>query len=640
MPFMLWINHFGITALALFAPVGLLILGCSALIMHSVNWKDSRPWLMVWFPMLIPLPFQLVAGNSVSWLLLQFLLIVTASFILQVRTNINLGLSIALLLTIMGMFAFWQQSSEFWLDSDSGLDIYRVLTKTSLLEARQQPYQSFGKTWQTYRKSESLSLSFEARALRLGKGGGWYVYNPKVSLENFIDEMGDAAVRVNIPTDDDSARYISREMYLTEPLAERTFRAHITLRASQDIITAGCNGIVLQENGGHYRGRCLPINLTAEWQTFEVIWYADETVTTHHLRLLLNNINVPYEVKKTILEELKDGQWVELNPLEPAGVVVRPLVANVRRQNLPSYIFVPEANWMHYQYDFDFDVPDDLVTFLLQLEYGTVLELRNIRLTDDASSPVQATTFSRVSMWFPQANLAGHSIALLGLIILSVQQGARGFIYLLVCFFGIYLTGSRTALLAFLIAGPILVMLNSSGKERRFIFLLMITSMFLLSLLTITGKLQPSRIFVFDDTNTVTRYEIWQLAWGGVLSNPWTGFGEGDDSFLNYWKNHSDAPTQAVNHTHNFWLQFAFNYGFPGLLAGIWVVLALVMLAWQRGRWLGVIPVLAVLFMNSWDYTLLFSGIIFLLILHLNSFIGFTRLCGHKKYGVPVAAPD
>ncbi len=617
-----WFDHLGIFSLAIYPPVGLGLFFLKTLFERTwqQDLRQIRPWFHLWIALLFPVPFQFFASHDSRWLIFGFILALVASWVLVSRVRIWKGLAAALMVILATGMITRETSKDLWINPTQPLELPNTLSGISTLSNSSNLYHSFGKIWSLAPGNHSLRLSFEARSNEGTFGWDWYRYHPEFQLEPFHDEAGQLATKVIPPVMLGKSHYITRELDTGQTLAGRTFRATVELRSPDAISTSECDGIILQENGGRYGGQCLPISLNNLWQTFQVVWTAHESILTSHLRLVLINLGTPYDVKGARLEERIDNTWIELGPLEPTGVTVRPFIAEMRRQELPSFAFVPKAAWEKYSYNFDVQTLSEDIRFLLQLEGNTSLEIRHILLEDSkTNTKVPGIPFSRQSLWFPQANLAGHSATMLGLTLLnSLSSGWLGLLSSGLTFASIYLTGSRAAWLAALLGIPWLLWLIAR-QERRWIVVILLIGVTLLIIPLRTVGLVSSRVLDLEDGNTVTRTQIWRVSWEGFLEHPWTGLGGNHQDFLTYWENHPNAPQQTADHAHNFWLHFAVSFGIPGLLASLWITVGLLYLAWRWGQWRGLAVVLPVFLMNIFDYTLFYSSVLFLLIFAMNT---------------------
>jgi hypothetical protein len=614
----LWLNHLATFGLAIFLPLSLILFSFLRL-KNPQRLQLWFPWLYVWVALLFPAVFQLFAGHFSVWLITQFLLSLSVSFILVNYSK--WGLLLSLVVILVALITSWEQSRHSWTDSTTTPQFNNMVRGISVLEnSASTYYRAIGKSWHTSPGKKQIQLSFAARSLTDEPTWEWYRYNLDYILEPFMDNSGDDALHVTPPESANKSHYITREVFTGQPLANRIFRATVSLRSEIPQSTQGCDGIVLQENGGTYRGQCQAVNLNHEWQTFETIWQAPEGIETQNLRVVLLNLASPYDVKGLRLEEKINGIWQQITPLEPAGIVLRPQIANVRRQELPSFVFVPGTKWQTYTHTFDLTVPDHKLSFVFQLQGGAALELRNIRLQNAVTQQrLKPFTFTRLPLWFTQANLAGHTIAMLGLA-LTVAFRSIGIKVLIVVLTlaAISFTGSRAAFLAALLGMCWLLLLSIKVKPRVFMTALIV--LVALAIFSWNTDLGLTRVLNLEDENSVKRVEIWKVAWQGFLENPWTGIGEDSDAFIKYWQSNPAAPTQIANHAHNFWLHFAITYGISGLIASLWISIGLFHLAWRWGKTQGIGIVLAMFVMNFLDYSLFYSSFLGLFVLTINTF--------------------
>lgn len=608
-----WLSQFAAFSLSFFVPLGLLIFLLEN-IKQSSAWSGLRPWLWVWLGLLIPITPQILTGRFPLWLILQFLIVLFASWVLRSFHKLTFGLTLSLIVIFVFYIVFFQLSKQLWLDPYTTPSLLKTLSGISVINNNSTHLRSFGKSWSS--ATSEFQLSFEARSQETTPTWEWYRYNTDFRLEPFTDTTGQLSVHVIPPALTEKSRYIAQELFTGKTLAGRTFRASIDLRSEQVQKTEGCNGIILQENGGKYRGQCLALELKPEWQTFHVEWRAPENILTQHIRIVLNNLESPYDLRNVKLEEKLGESWQTLGPLEPSGISIRPFTENTRRQNLPSYSFVPVKEWKTYNFEFNLETP--VHRLILQTQAGANLELRNITLFDITKQKMlQELPLNRHSLWFPQANLAGHSITILGLaLLININKSWQGMSVILLTLTCLFFTGSRTAWIGALIGMPWLLLLRIPSRQK----IPGILGIILLGCgLIFMSDFNNSRVFNPEDDNSVKRTEIWKVAWQGFLTHPWSGLGESPKAFKAYWESNPQAPRLAADHAHNFWLHFAVTYGISGLAASIWITLALGRLAWKWGRLKGLVLVAVVCVMNVFDYTLFYSGFLSLFILTINT---------------------
>ncbi len=111
------------------------------------------------------------------------------------------------------------------------------------------------------------------------------------------------------------------------------------------------------------------------------------------------------------------------------------------------------------------------------------------------------------------------------------------------------------------------------------------------------------------------RVPYWQAAWQGIRAKPWLGWGP--DSFPDYyrttWPNNRKLGS-LPSHVHNFFLHVLFERGVLGFL-GLALLLAAVLWGTFRTRDSALLAVvLAALFINLFDVTLFYGGVLYPLV--------------------------
>src|SRR5690606_30320346 len=129
----------------------------------------------------------------------------------------------------------------------------------------------------------------------------------------------------------------------------RMFRMAATLRSNSELSTSGCDGLVLQENGGRYRGECQPVTLSPQWSEYTLNWTVPEGVTGSELRVLVSNIRGDYEIASVLVEEwLADG-WRLIGPLEPAGLQIGVRSPDADRAGTATHTLIPTSSWERHR---------------------------------------------------------------------------------------------------------------------------------------------------------------------------------------------------------------------------------------------------------------------------------------------------
>lgn len=110
----------------------------------------------------------------------------------------------------------------------------------------------------------------------------------------------------------------------------------------------------------------------------------------------------------------------------------------------------------------------------------------------------------------------------------------------------------------------------------------------------------------------VARLPYWQLAWQGILEKPLLGWGP--NSFPAYYQSYADARGQLREtpaHVHNLYLHMLFERGILGFTGLLLFLLALSMKAFQRRDIPFLLVLVAVLFVNFFDTSLVYGGVLY-----------------------------
>jgi hypothetical protein len=614
-----WLSNLGAIGLVLYAPAGLVVFFFRKLVEKQLALRDVRPWLYVWLPLLLPVPFQLLAGRFPAWLILQCLLTLLASLILTSNVHLKVSLTLALLAALaFGLFER-ESSKRLWYHDD-GLQTTQNLLRGQSVVSGDDPgfYQNglikIAKTWELPPDTQNLELSFQAKYMGGKSDWSWYTNNTQTRLEQ-RQEAGETFTRVYQPPD--GKRRIVRRVRTNVAMAGRTVRVSLDVRTAQTTTSEDCYGLRLHTFEESHQV-CLGLELTPQWQRFTLETTFPENAQLSGFEFMLDTIDSPFfDVKNVVVEERIGETWRPLST-EPAGGLVILELPDTHPLNWPSLQFIPGTDWQTYQLELQSEKLKELsvARWILQIENGLTIALKNVKLSSPERK-LSAQALPRFTLWFTHANLAGHTLVLVGLILLaSLRSLWLGIPVAVLMFSCIYFTGSRAAWLASLIA-LLLLWIMAKAKQRLWLFTAGVMGA-LLSLSFRDVALGSFRVFNLEDGNTVTRTEIWRVAWPGMLEYPWTGVGAGSPNFVAFWENNPEAPAQIAAHAHNFWLQFAVSFGVPGLVSSLWLTAALLFLGWRWGRWRGFIIVLATFFMNIFDYTFFYTGVLFLLILGLN----------------------
>jgi O-antigen ligase len=617
-----WLEGVAACGLVIYPPVGVALFFLHALI--SDRPSLHRCWL--WPALLVLGLWILLQGRLDLWLFTQ------AGLALLLAIFVTINSARAVLLGIIAGFAVIavaggferELSRHLWLDAGSPQTFTDKLQGVTQLSGDSPGWRRNGvrlseKTWRLEPGTDRLKLSFEARLTAGQPGWQWYTNNPEVQQE-LRSEAGEQFTRIVSPPE--GRRDVVQRVRTVGAVAGRTFRVNLELRAPEPVMAEGCQGLQLRTFDAPFQ-HCESVSLSEDWQRFSITATFPPEAGQPALELRINHIATPsFDVRNVSFEELAGDGWTPLYPVEPAGLQVRLPLPDVHIFSHPALNIVPGEEWQRYTLAIEHEALRELkqVSFLLQLEVGVDVALRDISLTSltpDARQPLPSA-FPRFDLWYLQANLAGHTFAATGLLLLLLARSSWvGLGGLLIVLGAIFLTGSRAAWLAALAGLPWLLWLGTQGRARLLAFgsLGMITIAFFLGVGgDALGRLQ---VWQAEDGNTVPRTEIWNSAWNTLMAQPWTGVGE--QGFVSAWQaQHPDDRREVPTHAHNFWLQFGAAYGIPGLLAALWLSGGLLVIAWRWGRWRGLGLVVPVLIMQVFDYTLFYAGVLFPLILGLN----------------------
>lgn len=206
--------------------------------------------------------------------------------------------------------------------------------------------------------------------------------------------------------------------------------------------------------------------------------------------------------------------------------------------------------------------------------------------------------------------LIGHSnffayVCLLGLISIAWLYGRRkvsliglaaGGAILVFCFL---LSGSRSAMVAWVVLVSVLLLRRDGGQISRFnktMIFLVVTSFLLLPFMPTLGRWLATTFpsgQIFDDrivalgqrgVESSGRVVEWQIAWNLFLDNWWGGVGVGNyagQSFERHVELGLPSPPGLFLHSHNSLLQLAVELGVAGAIWSVAVVFLMVRFGWR-----------------------------------------------------------
>ncbi len=246
---------------------------------------------------------------------------------------------------------------------------------------------------------------------------------------------------------------------------------------------------------------------------------------------------------------------------------------------------------------------------------NTPLEFRQTSLRDLSFVPFRfflvLSSLPRTAGMAFNPNAFGAWMATLGLLV--VVSTLRWYVRLPGASFalvGILLSGSRGALIAFLVGTVFLV---SSQRSRWFTWVLLPLIFFIV----LVVQVFPQAIagiralhFLTEGANTISRLEQFHLAFESFLSNPIFGVGNLHEAMISRWTQTLTTPVEAVAHAHNLFLQVAGESGILGLTVLIFLLyMAVYRITSSKSSVAGLAVLITVLALNLVDYFFLYAPV-------------------------------
>jgi O-Antigen ligase len=609
-----WLESLQVFLLGVFAPLGLIALALPNLFRRVTT--DVRTWSLVWVvPLVLTLGAEVtrrdLAGfgpTLVAGLYLWLVCVHTrVSRRLVVAGVLPVVFAVVLLVMLLAATVELRINSSSWYHPDP-----RVVSHPNLFAWDEWHFQGLPlgdfvrRTWKVPKGVQDLEVGLEVRAVQPAPDQ-WGASDGNYRLET-LQELGESFTRVVTPLGADP--FLAWSFDTGMALSGRLFRVSLEMRSVKPIPALGCRGVWLQEDGGGYAAKCQPVSLDSSWKSIHVDWSVPyNPQSPNRIRIVLNDFDgLSYDVRRVRLEEQIGENWLPLSSLW--------LSIGVAGQSSRLWLN-PTEIWQPLKLKLKVTPSESEATLDGVLWVGSAeLEVRRVQVVGSGVLLESVPFVGRVALWFAQPNLLGHSLAALLLCGLSISR--RGWLSLLLAMTGlglIALTGSRTALLVVVVGIPLLAVQNLSLRARP-IVLSVVVAVAVLALVFTPG-IRRDGLSILNDGNATPRTRIMQIAWQAVLEHP---FGLGQGQFSKYFEQHvGTVPHDAIQHAHNFWLELATRYGFPGLIAAVWISLGLLFVAWKRARWRGLTLVTLLLALNITDNTLLYQGVFCPLILTLNA---------------------
>lgn len=626
------IGTLGVVATGMFAPVGLVLLGTRTLLLGRSPERTSR--LRVYIGLAVALWMMasvgsVVRGNlgEVAKLAGETLLIFVSAFALRAPRRIaSVGMLISLVVLVGSLLVETTVATHSWVPKG-----YRV-TLSSVLKRISRPIRvgpvgdPLYRSWHVKPGGGSLELHAQVRLLEGAPGWDWNSASQQASLSPV--RAGRSKWTQFVPQGPNP--YIFRGMNTGQPIAGHTFRASIVLRAISQ--PAPCGRFYIADRGASQRTSRV-VCPKPVWTTYWLDWTAPPDAQSPTVDIILNGFrDETLDIRDASLSERKGDRWQPLRPLSPIGVQIAlswgegapwgPPQSRIRTVQV-----VPSADWQTVS----LSVPAPSLSSAgkvyatLKVERGVSVSVRRTRLRQVGAGiaqpvPTQVVRKSRRDLWFGQYNLAADAFLADGLVaMVAADSPALAVAGGLLALIGLMATASRAAFWSGVIAFAVLLWMATERRVRWGIVALAVATgtAILLRAPTELGRLRISSLV--GTVDPVSRWDIWRTAWRAFVSHPWLGLGAGASQFADYFHAHAPSNRGAiVTHAHNLWLQFAASYGILGAVAVTVATGLLIALAWRRGRWKGIVFVAPILFVQVFDYTILFSAVLLPMILGLN----------------------
>jgi O-Antigen ligase len=611
-----WPGFWQVLLISTFAPFGLVFVALPNVLRQI--WAYPGEWTWVW-----AVPLVLTALSDIvrqDWSLITTTLVSGFFFwLVGLSTHlprrfvfaggIQFGFCAALFLILVSVFVENSIEANAWFHPDP-----RVVSRPNFFAGDQWRFQGLPhgdfvrRSWSLSAVQRRVDFGLEFRAPLLPTVG-WVASDLKFQLQSML-ENGQSFTRVKTPKGVDP--FLSWSFETGTPLAGREFRVSLEMRAQSEIMPVGCRGLWLQEDGGDYASRCKAVQLGSEWRAIDLSWIPPiNTKSPSRLRVILNDFDgLSFDVRGLRLEERKGLSWM---PISDQWLSVSTPLGYSDRVWLK-----PTSSWQTA--NLSLDLPDlhgeSVLEAIVWVGAGT-LEVRDVVVQGSEGPLLPRATLHRAMLWFGQPNLLGHSVAVILLCGLALSR--RGWLSLAMSVVGlgiVFLSGSRTALIAAIFGIPFLIVQRLSFKAR--IAVLGISCVLIVGFAFFSPSLQRDGVSILNDGNISPRTDIWQVAWRALSIHP-AGLGAG--RFPAFFDQQlGSIRHEAVQHAHNFWLELAVRYGFFGIGAAVWISLGFMIVSWRRAQWTGLTLVIAIFMMNLFDYTFLYNGVFFPLVLTLNAF--------------------
>ena len=590
----------------------------SVVLIGLLNLRQPRLikfWFLLWLP-IVTLGLILFLLSQETALLSQALLalIVSPFFYLEIK-QLKQGFTVLLGLSLLwGTFSIWSTRQALQIPdvSDAEISLQGITTKGLSYKVRSDRQRLVArKGWLLPPNPQDLNFSLSARKLSGLNNLDWHHDPAKIDLS-----FASAKPPYTVIAPKSESGWISRHYRPLELEQKLNLVFEAKLHESPEI-KEWCAKVELLETVESQRVKQLAnenICLTDIWQsfTFEREWQisSDQSRITMVLsrfdenKIALRNVKLTQTLGNETLELFAEQQQLNLvlDWRQGQKSIVRQHLAIVELNEL----------WQDLEFEIDVAGQENLTHLraLINIERESTIELRGLSISE-AGRQLWIEQRLRLRFLTDHANFAGHGFAAIMLILLSISKtNSRiySFLVLALGFVLLMLTGSRTAILASLLFVSIILFFQIKFRHTKLILIV------LAGLLILLFSFNASRLFqlnLLDDF--VQRREIWLAAFQAFRDNVLLGIGQ--DMFLTL--NQTDTFGNPFQHAHNFWLALSSSFGIFGLIASVWITILPIVFVLRKDR-IQVWVIIAVFFMNVFDYSLFSSVVFWPIILYLN----------------------
>jgi len=464
-----------------------------------------------------------------------------------------------------------------------------------------------------------VTVSFDAAAQYSGLDTGWLRSSPEY-VTTTLREDGTAFARIQTPPVPGS--YARKTYHLGHVAGGGTFMLEAEFRAPEPIVSSECGGITLIAGFAEVGSRgvsCIRLDVTREWQQQTLELHVPDEVAATAVHVDLRHLEgAVVFVRNVRLYQWKDGHWSNVGPAIPDTPYVSVAYRDSHGRTFQLATLPIRAGAQPVQHQLPIVAPMTATALLVQAHRGPHGTqggqghlVRGLEVRDELGHslrremPPSTERWRRYSVFADHPNLAGHAGAAVGLAGIMITRASL--VWMIVPLVAtstlIAMTGSRSAMIGFILGVVILLWSGATVRAPRQVRWTGLLGAALLSLLLILQPQVLGRVASLDYETLQTRAAIWRVATQSFLASPWQGADPSDRS--SRFADDAHIPLgETVGHAHNYWLELASLLGIFGVAIASWVTITLVVLGWQWAGWHGLAIVLPVLLMQTVDLSI------------------------------------